>query len=362
MLKEMMARLSRTKKVSAAFAVVVVAALGTAVGPSSSEETEIEIVDVPLIAWVTSRAHALPDSLVNFTTPDERTKQFRDFVEELATLDRKRAAGLAKDLAYQLVEIDEDGKKYLVASDDSGSGRDPTIVINTTPARDVILEAPHVPFEDGTAEQAVILLRDLDGVAAIVSGAHRCASKSFTTCDGQTSVCTGTPTQYPDSDVGHNTQTLFHTAHLVLADHWDKAVVVSLHGSTKDDQGEFHTSLIISDGANTEDLGRTHPATKLRVAMEDASAPGKVVSCNLHADDHFQARPLCGFTNIQGRNVNGDANECRDGVDQGTGRFIHMEQDPILRNPYAEHWSHIEADAFHKRLVEAFESAVPANP
>lgn len=347
-----------------AFAVVVVAALGAAVGAAASEETApegIEIMDVPLIAWVTSRAHAPRDSLVNFTTPDERTRQFREFVEKLATLDQARAAELAKDLDYQLVEIDEDGTKYLVASDDSGSGRDPTIIINTAPARDIILEAPHVPFEFGTAEQAVILLRDLDGVAALVSGAHRCASKSFTACDGQTDVCTtpGTLTQYRDSDAGHNTQTLFHTGHLVLADHWNKAIVVSLHGMEEDNDG-IRTSLIISDGAGAEDPHRTHAATKLRVAMEDAEARGKVVGCNLLADKQHHAPALCGLTNIQGRNVNGDAEECLDDVDQGTGRFIHMEQDPILRKPYAQNSSHI--DAFAKRLVEAFKSAVPANP
>ena len=48
--------------------------------------------------------------------------------------------------------------------------------------------------------------------------------------------------------------------------------------------------------------------------------------------------------------MNGDANECRDSVDQATGRFIHMEQDPILRKPYAQSWSHIENDKFAKRL------------
>lgn len=72
----------------------------------------IEIVEVPLIAWVSSRAHALPDSLQNFVTADERTKTFREFVESLAALDRQKAASLAEKLKYQLVEIDEDGKKY----------------------------------------------------------------------------------------------------------------------------------------------------------------------------------------------------------------------------------------------------------
>ena len=102
-------------KAWAAFAVVVVAALGATVGPAASEEAApdgIENADVQLIAWVTSRAHALADSLVNFTTADGRTEQFREFIEKLATLDRTRAAELAKDLDYQLVEIDEEGKKY----------------------------------------------------------------------------------------------------------------------------------------------------------------------------------------------------------------------------------------------------------
>jgi hypothetical protein len=87
------------------------------------------------------------------------------------------------------VTIHEAGTWLIVASDDSGSGRDPTIVINTSPTRDIILEAPHVPFDVGTGEEAVLLLRDLNGDAALISGAHRCASKSFTACDGKTTVC-----------------------------------------------------------------------------------------------------------------------------------------------------------------------------
>ena len=101
----------------------------------------------------------------------------------------------------------------------------------------------------------------------------------------------------------------------MLADHFNKAIVVSLHGMKEDKDG-VSTSLIISDGARAEDPGRTHPATKLRVAMEDAEAPGKVVSCNLVDDKQHKAPRLCGLTNIQGRYVNGDADECRDNVDQ----------------------------------------------
>lgn len=282
----------------------------------------IEIVEVPPIAWVSSRSHALPDSLQNFVT--ERTKTFREFVESLAALDRQKAASLAEKLKYQLVEIDEDGKKYLVASDDSGSGRDPIIVINTAPSRDVIFEAPHVPFEVGTAEEAIVLLSPLDGVAALIPGAHRCASKSFDACDGKTPVCNDKREEEPyrDSDVSHNTQTLFQVAHVVLAERWKNAVVVSLHGMKDDDQG-VHTSVIVSDGTALEgDQAAAYPAMKLRLALASGAEPGAVVSCNLADDKKYEARKLCGSTNVQGRNVNGDPDACHGNVGQATGRFI----------------------------------------
>jgi hypothetical protein len=188
-------------------------------------------VEVPLIAWVTSRALALPDCLANFKTTDDRTKLFGDFVESLAKLDLQQAAALAEKLRYQLVEIDEEGKKYLVASDDSGSGRDVVIVINTAPSRDVIFESPHVPFEVRTAEEAIVLLSALDGIAALIPGAHRCASRNYDSCDGKTPVCNANRENesYRDSDVSHNTQSLFQVAHVVLAERWKEAVVVSLH-------------------------------------------------------------------------------------------------------------------------------------
>ena len=175
---------------------------------------ETEIVDVPLVAWVTSRAHALPGSLMDFTTPDERTKQFREFVEKLPTLDRTRAAELAKDLDYQLVEIDEEGKR-VPSRHPTTAGRDAirAIVINTAPARDIILEAPHVPFEAGTAEQAVILFRDLDGVAALVLGSAPLRQQELYGLRRQDGRLHhhGNDDAIWDSDAGHNTQTLFHS-------------------------------------------------------------------------------------------------------------------------------------------------------
>ena len=112
----------------------------------------------PLVPWVTSRPHAPTDSLPDFGSADERLAGFRSLVEALARRDWPQARLHANALVYQVVAVQEAGVWFVVASDGTAAGRDPTVVINLSPKRDVVLESPHVPFEAGTAEQAVVLL------------------------------------------------------------------------------------------------------------------------------------------------------------------------------------------------------------
>lgn len=318
----------------------------------------IEVIDVPLAAWIASRDHALPGTLQNFSVESARQAAFRDLTRALAAADWARASQLAMPLRYQLVAILEAGKWFVVASDDSRTGRDPTLIVNVAPRRDLILQAPHVPFERGTAEQAAVLLRDLEGRAAIVSGAHRCASKAFTACDGRTPV-RGSLESYRDSDPGHDTGTLFHTAHLEFLARWKLAIVVSLHGM-KDEGEDATTSVIISNGARADDSEKKTAATRLRLALEPAvQRPGLVVSCNLRADETYNYRKLCGQTNVQGRNVNGGSDACHGSVERGTGRFVHVEQDWKILRPYAYSWARIDQHAFSKAFIEAFAAVVP---
>jgi len=326
--------------------------------PQQMPPTGIDVVDVPLVVWVASRQHATPETLQEFSTGSTRAVIFRSFVQVLAANDWAKASDLAKALAYELVAIRDREMWFVIASDDSKTGRDPTIVINTTPRREIILQAPHVPFETGTAEQAAILLRNLAGRAAIVSGAHRCASKTFTSCDGKTQVCNGMQS-YRESDVGHNVRTLFHIAHVELAARWKRSIVVSLHGMKEDDTG-VRTAIIISDGAHDKDPGEQAVATKLRLALDkNATHPGMVVSCNWPADDVYSYRKLCGYTNVQGRQVNGSTDVCRASVDKASGRFIHLEQDRSVLRPYAHNWPNIDKHAFSLGFIEAFAGVVP---
>jgi hypothetical protein len=321
----------------------------------------IEVVDIPLIAWVASRDHASPGTLANFDTDEERRSNFRAFVDALATGMWADVNKRASSLSYQVVAIREGDGWFVVASDDSATGRDPTLVVNLSARRDVLIEAPHVPFERGTGEQSIVLLKDLGGRAAILSGAHRCASKSFTRCDGRTTVC-GVDEAYRDSDVGHNVSALFHTAHTTLAERWENAIVLSLHGM-KTDTDDIRTSLIISNGIRAPDQEQKTAATRLRLGLGSMiTPPGTVVSCNVPGDEVYNYRKLCGYTNVQGRHVNGDADACRDSVDQGSGRFIHLEQDWAILRPYAQNWSRIEEHAIGQGLARMLTTILPTIP
>lgn len=327
-------------------------------GGQNTPPAGIEVLDVPLVAWVGSRDHAPPNSLADFIEPPDRLAQFRSFAEALSTSDWNSAAAFAKQLNYQLAAIYDDEQWFVVASDDSKSGRGPVVIVNTAPRMDVIFEAPHVPFEPGTGEEALVLMRALKGRAVLVAGAHRCASRTFATCSGKTAVC-GQREDYRNSDVGHNPETLFNAAHVAFANAWPKSVVVSLHGMMEDNDGA-KTRIIISNGIHGEDQGQATPATRLRLALDGRFGdPGSVADCNYPADEAFDYRKLCGFTNVQGREVNGSADTCRQSVDSGTGRFIHIEQDWSVLMPYARRWVHIFDDPEAAALRDALAGVLP---
>jgi hypothetical protein len=129
-----------------------------------------------------------------------------------------------------------------------------------------------------------------------------------------------------------------------------------------DDDKGVRTSMIISDGTALKDnqTAASFPAMKLRLSLADRGEPGAVVSCNLPEDGKYEARQLCGSTNVQGRQVNGDPDACRGSVTKASGRFIHIEQDWSVLKPYSQNWSRISEDPRTNKIIEAFKGALPA--
>lgn len=344
--------LYRTARMTLALAAVV--ALAPIAGPPSRADDAPEIVTVtsPLVPWIGTRDRALPGSIETMRQAPATLDSFSAFVTALAGGDTKTALALQADLAYQLTRASFQGKDYLVAMDNSGAGLGPTVVLNPAATRELILEAPHATFELGSGEQATLLMARLGARAALIAGAHRCASKTASTCDGETAVC-GTLAAYLDSDAAHADSSRFQAAHVALADSFPEAVVISLHGKRPDTTGA-RPEIIMSSGIDAPDPDHATAATQLRLALADFfQRPGAIINCNWPADDQFQHRPLCGYTNIQGRFVNKDTDVCHDSTKTGTGLFIHLEQNWPMLIPFHNDWPTIDTYAYYDALAEA---------
>jgi hypothetical protein len=64
-----------------------------------------------------------------------------------------------------------------------------------------------------------------------------------------------------------------------------------------------------------------------------------VVSCNDANDDRYPYRRLCGFTNVQGRSLNGSLNVCGMSTHAPSGRFIHLEQTWDVLGEFERGWA-----------------------
>jgi hypothetical protein len=169
---------------------------------------QLPVMKVPLVAWVTSRQHARPETLQDFTVDPTRLAQFRALLGSILNENWSQAHAQAKSLAYLLVAIEETGNWFVIASDDSNTGRDPTVV-------------------------------------------------------------------------------------------------------------------------------------------------------NLPDDVVYGYRKLCGYTNVQGRQVNGGADACHGSVDQGGGQFIHIEQDWTVLRPYARSGRQTGPHRFGTALMRALARVLP---
>lgn len=308
------------------------------------------------IAWIAARPHLQPNTMKTYATPPEQVRAFQAFATALAAGNWQMAARLAVPLGYTIGSMQAGAARLVVAFEDSG--RDATIIINSAPRRDVVFQAPHAPFEAGTAEQAVLLMLATEGRAAIVAGAHRCASQTFAGCSGSTEVC-GQKEAYRDSDVGHYTGTFFQAAHQAFAAVWPRSVAVSLHGMEEDRVGP-KTSIIVSTGAHGMDVDLQYPATRLRSSLGRLPVPaGTVVSCNLPSDEVFGYRKLCGFTNVQGRFINRSVDICSASTETTTGRFVHIEQDWTVLQPFSQDWQNLGRYPLANSLVPAFAATMP---
>ncbi|MCP5057605.1 MAG: hypothetical protein GY937_12890 [bacterium] len=307
----------------------------------------------------------MPDSEVRVPVDAGVAERFSVVVRLLAGGDAAGAARASAGVGYEVVEIRDGSSRYWLLSEVDDQGVGPLVVISASPERDLIAEAPHPTFEVGTGAQAIELVAVARARAAIMAGAHRCASSNPSGCDGKTSVCNqpiGPPSRpYPDSDVAHSPSSLFHAAHQTLTDVWPDAIVAQLHGmgrgravpkGQKTRPPQEWTWFIVSGGEDSSASG-SPLSVRVRDALRASAGGGDVraVSCQDPRDKRrFQHRNLCGTKNVQSRELFGQRNACTSGTSAMSPRFLHVEQrfDPVLNDALAR-----------KLVVESLMDAIP---
>lgn len=194
-----------------------------------------------------------------------------------------------------------------------------TYVFNPSPLREtLILQAPHSKYDTNTGKEAVHCFKNNLAKAVFINGTHRCNHNDPSPCSGQTSACNSTKQDFRISDMAHTVTSMFQKTTEHVFDNVPNSVFIQLHGFGKDDDDPY---VIMSNG--TRETPQIDYALQIKNALfdEDNSLTFKLVHIDLEWDR------LKGFTNTQGRFVNGSPDACDDSAETTTGRFIHIEQE-----------------------------------
>jgi hypothetical protein len=273
-------------------------------------------------------AGRLVDFVRSFEFPESESLEQLPYSEsEISALSNAISGEhLQNNFRRELVTDDNRTFSLIYSSEVAGA---PIIIIADNPDRDIILEAPHPVKDRATGIQTAHLLIALGARAAIISGNNRCAARTLSSCSGKTRICDGRRRAYPTSDPAHNTESLFHQAHIALAKRWPDAKIIQLHGYR---QRDSDTLFVLSDGTRIhrrpDDGFSGKVRDRIRVATGNAAI---AVSCQDPADRRFDYRPLCARTNVQGRHINGSEDQCRSDATLSSGRFLHIEQQYKVR-------------------------------
>ncbi len=293
----------------------------------------------------------------DFQVPDStRQSDFVDVVVKCLAGQWEEANDDASALGYQLVEFLDtttDNTFYILREIEypgevGYTGGGTYIFDPSMDAKDLVIQVPHPLHDSNTLAESGEFLTQARQRVTMIAGTHRNNSITETGCDGTFS----NGDKYRISDVAHYTDTLFHATHKHLMAALPTARFVQLHGFCCSVDYGISEDVVVSEGHNSVPpmnsfarLWQEHIDAEVFVA--DDGMGGDLTEAALYGDG---ASVLGATNNIQGRLINGvtEGDECDTAALGSTGRFIHIEQDPDVR----EEPQHI-INAFLLALMDA---------
>nr|WP_293301508.1 InlB B-repeat-containing protein [Allomuricauda sp.] len=290
----------------------------------STTHQELQVASGNLESYLTNLINAMPGSSGdNYQLPTDAQRTQWDTLLTLMLQDNiDGAVTMAAELNYQITEFTDDGlsipqvfyvlEEYNVQENYWGT----YVFRKETDAENFVVMAPHVKYDTNTGFQAAYIYRNTMARALMISGTHRCNSSQTSSCSGTTSAC-GVSGAFKISDLAHHTGSVFQWTTENLGTALPDLTFVQLHGFSK---GTTDPDIIMSNGTNQ--LPEVDYAAMIRDALlvEDDELTFKIA----HIDTDWTR--LRGFTNTQGRFLNGGDNPCNTSASETTGRFIHIEQ------------------------------------
>jgi hypothetical protein len=189
-----------------------------------------------------------------------------------------------------------------------------TLIVRPAYRRDLVIEAPHVPFDFETDAEAAQLFDAVGARAVLIAGATRCASSAASGCypDPQ---CSG---ESVESDPSHSVRSAFHAIHVAIA----------TGASTTTNALQLHTNVETSlNGDLRVSNGTTTSSHRLSAFVRGLDGTNlDVRTCDDGNDASDGA--YCGITNTQGIASNGlgTGNVCLEFATSASDRFLHLEQ------------------------------------
>ena len=158
------------------------------------------------------------------------------------------ASDTANTLDYNLIQFLDTSKTpnrtYYVLKN-VGTNYWGTYVYNPNYLRALVVQSPHPKKDFNTGKEGIYVFHETESFFFMLSGTSRCNHSSFSSCDGTTSICSGSSESYRISDLAHSLSTIFQNTTDTLFNKYYNTYFLQLHGFSKLSTDPF---IILSNG------------------------------------------------------------------------------------------------------------------
>lgn len=292
------------------------------------------------------RSHV--DSIINNMIDTEGTNEYQtptaqqiadwdSTISKLLSADYADAAAFANQVDYRLLAFTDNGDNpsklyYVLEQTQASTNYWGTFIYNPSPQRTkLFIQSPHPEYDFNTGKQGFFVFREIGALAFFVTGINRCNNAAFSTCDGTTSVCSGSSEAYRISDQPHVINGTLQKTTEMMENRISDMITIQLHGFSKD-IGD--PDVIMSNGIQND----TPPVDYLDLLRTNLLAEDPSLTFVIVHDD-LNWTELRGLVNTQGRFINGAPDPCDDNATVNTGRFLHLEQAKIKLRENETDWT-----------------------